>query len=327
MKNRIITAILILFLILFAFAFTCYAETEKSAKKSADESFHTKNDSGHAQIYRPDKSENEYLQKLIKTKADKFEVRTYSDSRTGLAISYDIYLPEDYSTDKKYPVVFFVGDASCVNKPPMYSVTQGLGALVWTEHECIVIVPTFPEVIIDDHDGFTVSEYYEVLSDFKTDIETMYSIDPSRIYATGQSMGCMAFMRMAGEAPEGFSACLFVSGQWDIHDLVNLSGAVFTYAVSCGDDKASKGQREVLDTMFTDMSYALYDNIDAEDQNISLHPSQHRNFIRYKKGTTIPYYLRDEKRGYSEHMSSFDYVYANKEIRDWLLSQRKLDVQ
>ncbi|MBQ3395110.1 MAG: hypothetical protein IJG55_02115 [Synergistaceae bacterium] len=324
MRTRIITAILIL----SAFAFTCYAETEKSAKKSAaDKAFHTKNDSGHAQIYRPDKSENEYLQKLIKTKADKFEVRTYSDSRTGLAISYDIYLPEDYSADKKYPVVFFVGDASCMNKPPMYSVTQGLGALVWTEHECIVIVPTFPEVIIDDHDGFTVSEYYEVLSDFTIDAETMYSIDPLRVYATGQSMGCMAFMRMAGEAPEKFSACLFVSGQWNIDELHNLWGR-FIYAVSYGDDKALKGQNEVFDMIAkSGLSYALYDNIDAENQNISLHPSQYMNFVRYKKGTTIPYHIRDSKRGYSEHMSSFDYVYANKEIRDWLLSQRKKDAQ
>ena len=316
MRIRFITAILIL---VIAFPFSCYAS-------SADEAFHSKN-SKRAQIYRPDKSENEYLQELIRTKADKFEVRTFSDDLTGLAISYDIYLPENYSADKKYPVVYFVGDASCTGKEPMYSVTQGLGALVWTEYECIVIVPTFPEVIIDDHDGFTVSEYYDVLENFMRYAEDTYSIDVSRVYATGQSMGCMALMRMAGEAPEKFSACLFVSGQWNIDELHNLWGG-FIYAVSYGDDKASKGQSEVLD-MFakSGLSYALYDNIDAENQNISLHPSQHTNFIRYKKGTTIPYHLRDSKRGYSEHMSSFDYVYANKEIRDWLLSQRRTDVQ
>ena len=46
------------------------------------------------------------------------------------------------------------------------------------------------------------------------------------------------------------------------------------------------------------------------------------NFITFRKGTTLP----DGTEGnYSEHMSSFEYVYADKAVREWLLSHKKGD--
>jgi predicted peptidase len=305
----------ILILLLMMFPFSCYASSE-------DESFHSK-DAQRNQIYRSDKTSNTYLQELIKTKAEKFEVRTYSDDATGLVISYDIYFPENYSHEKKYPVVFFIGDASCAGKEAMYSVTQGLGALVWTEYECVVIVPTFPEVIIDDHNGFTVSKYVDAALNLMIRSVEMYSIDSSRIYATGQSMGCMTSMLMASRVPEFFTACLFVSGQWNINDLDGITSTPFIYAASYGDDKASKGQREVLDMCIRKkITYTHYDNVDAKSMGIGISTSQHTNFITFRKGTTLP---KGTEGNYSEHMSSFDYVYADKAVREWLLSQKKGD--
>ena len=273
-------------------------------------------------IYRPDKSNDEVLQNLINEKGSKFSIKTYSDDITGLSIKYNIYLPDDYSSEKKYPVVFFIPDASSVGKEPEFAIKQGYGALVWPD-DCIVISPVFPEVVIDDHNGFKLSRYYDLILRFVNASKENYSIDETRIYATGQSMGCMIFLLLSSQNPEIFTACLFVSGQWDITQLDELPSIPFIYAASLGDDKASKGQSEVIN-MFDEkkLSYVHYNNINAKYPDITLIPdSQLHNFITFSKSSTLPDNIDSEN--YSEHMTSFDYAYKNESIRNWLLSQTK----
>lgn len=270
--------------------------------------------------YRPDKSGDEVLQSLISTKAQKFTVQTFSDDVTGLAIQYGVYLPEGYSTEQKYPVVFFMADASAAGKPVNYSLTQGYGALVWPD-DCIVIVPTYPVMILDDHDGFVKTDYVELTGRFVRWAVSHYSIDSSRVYATGQSMGCMTWLVLAANDPELFTACVFVSGQWDITALRGILTQRFVYVASLGDDKASRGQQEVID-MFTEAGtpFVWYRNVDAKAPALTIPASQSQSFITFTAGTTLP---ENTPAKYSEHMTSFDYAYKIAAVREWLLSQRK----
>ena len=270
--------------------------------------------------YRPDKSGDEVLQFLISTKASKFTVQTFSDDVTGLAIQYGVYLPEGYSTEQKYPVVFFMADASAAGKAPEFSLTQGYGALVWPD-DCIVIVPVYPVMILDDHDGFVKTEYVELTGRFVRWAVQNYSIDLSRVYATGQSMGCMTWLILSAKYPELFTACVFVSGQWNIAELQGLREQRFIYAASLGDDKASKGQQEVID-MFTEKNipFVWYRNVDAKAPALTIPAGQTQSFITFTAGTTLP----DGTEGkYSEHMTSFDFAYRIAAVREWLLAQRK----
>ena len=271
-------------------------------------------------LYHPDKSGDEVLQSLIASKASKFSVQTFSDDITGLSIQYNVYLPEGYSAEKKYPAVFFMADGSSAGKPAEFSLTQGYGALVWPD-DCIVIVPTFPVIILDDHNGFVITDYVWLTSRFVKWAMSSYSIDTSRVYATGQSMGCMTWLILSAQNPGLFTACLFVSGQWDITALQGLCEQKFVYVASLGDDKASKGQQEVID-MFTAENTTLvwYRNIDAKNPSVSIPSGQAQSFITFTAGTTLP----EKSEGkYSEHMTSFDYAYRMQTVRDWLLSQRK----
>ena len=271
-------------------------------------------------LYHPDKSGDEVLQALISTKAPKFTVKTFSDDVTGLAIQYNIYLPEGYSSEEKYPAVFFMADASAAGKAPEFSLTQGYGALVWP-NDCIVVVPTYPEMILDDHGELVITDYVWLTERFVRQMLKDYSIDASRVYATGQSMGCMTWLILSAQNPGLFTACLFVSGQWDITALQGLCEQKFVYVASLGDDKASKGQQEVID-MFTaeDTPFVWYRNINAKNPGVSIPFGQEQNFITFTAGTTLP--AKTEGK-YSEHMTSFDYAYRMQTVRDWLLSQRK----
>lgn len=277
-----------------------------------------------AGLYHPDKSGDEILQSLIAEKASKFTVKTFSDDVTDLAISYNLYLPEGYSPDKKYPAVFFIADASAAGKTPSFSLTQGYGALVWPD-DCIVIVPTYPEMILDDHDGFVVTDYVWLTERFVRQALQNYSIDPSRVYATGQSMGCMTWLILSAQYPGLFTACMFVSGQWNIDALQGLREQKFVYVASAGDDKASAGQQEVIDMFRQEgVPFVLRQDIDARNQDYVLPKSQSEHyFLTFKAGTTLPEDAGEVK--YSEHMTSFDYAYRMHEVRKWLLDQTKGD--
>ena len=273
-----------------------------------------------AGMFFADKSGDEVLQSLISTKAPKFTVRTYSDDVSGVSVEYNIYLPEGYSAEKKYPAVFFVADASSVGKPVNFSLTQGYGALVWPD-ECIVISPAYPAAIREEGKDFVTDKFIDLTERFVKWAVQNFSIDTSRVYATGQSMGCMTFLSLAAKNPEMFTACVFVSGQWDITELRGLIVQKFIYITSAGDDKASTGQQEVID-MFSGANIPLvhYRNVNAKAPALTIPAGQTQSFITFTAGTTLP----DGTEGkYSEHMTSFDFAYRIAAVREWLLAQRK----
>ena len=306
---RRLSTFLIMLILLSASA--CYAS-------NADDKFRAEN---RGSIFHPDKSGDEELQALIAEYVPKFTLHTYSDDVSGLTLQYNIYLPDGYSTEKKYPAVFFIADGSSAGKLPEYSLTQGLGGLVWCRNNCVVIVPAYPSIVLDDHNGFVESEYVELTARFVDYAMKNYGVDGNRVYATGQSMGCMTWLVLASRYPEMFTAFMFVSGQWDISTLKGLKGQKFVYAASAGDQKASKGQQEVMDMFRADgVPYVSYMNIDAKKTGIIIPNGQPQSFVMFREKSTLP---EDTKGNYSEHMTSFDYAYRIKALSEWLLAQTK----
>lgn len=305
---------IIMVLLLFAFASAAYASTQ-----AADEAFHSQQDGPKPNMAFTDKTKDEVLQKLIADYAGKFTVETFSDEVTGLSIQYNLYLPEGYTAGKKYPLVVFIGDASCAGKSPEFSLKQGYGGLSWFDRDAAVIVPVYPGVILDDHKGYILTDYVELTGRFIRWAKEHYGI--SEVYGTGQSMGCMTSLVLASKYPDLYTACLFVSGQWDVNTLAGLAGQKFIYAASMGDPGASKGQHEVIELFRSiDANFVLYSGIDAGNPDIGIRNEQRANFVTFRKGTTLPEGSAD---GASEHMTSFDFAYKIKALRDWLFAQKE----
>ncbi len=212
---------------------------------------------------------------LIATYAGKFEQKTYSDPESGLSITYNLYLPEGYETSGVYPMVVFIGDSSCAGNDAAVSLTQGRGGLVWATEEwqsvypTIVAVPTYPETILDDHGGYTTTEYVELTKRYIDYMSGEYAVDTSRIYGTGQSMGCMTTLILASEYPDLYAACMFVDGQWDISALAGLETQAFVYFAAEDDTNAWNGAQEVMsmfDTGSVLYKYAQWDGTWSVDQ-------------------------------------------------------------
>ena len=269
---------------------------------------------------------------LISEYTGAFEQKTYADSQTGTSINYNVYLPKNYDASKSYPMVVFIADSSCAGKDATQSLTQGLGALVWASdewqanNECIVVVPTYPETILDDHNGYTTTEYVEMTKRFIDAMTTEYAVDKNRIYGTGQSMGCMTTLILASEYPNLYAACMFVDGQWDVSTLKGLEGQKFVYFAAEDDNSAFSGMQEVMAMFDADKATYTYQQWDATwnaDELTSaaeslFAASANANFISWKTGT-VP----GSGTGAGVHMASFDYAYNCKAVMEWLFQQTK----
>lgn len=268
---------------------------------------------------------------LVSTYASRFTQETYTDSETGLSVTYNLFLPEGYDASKSYPMVVFIADSSCAKGDPTQSLTQGLGALVWASdewqavHPTIVCVPTYAETILDDHDGYVTTDYVEATARLIDSVKTNYAVDASRIYGTGQSMGCMTTLILASQHPDLYAGCMFVDGQWDVSTLQGLEGQRFVYFAAEDDERAFTGMSEVMAMFETDgkpFASAQWDGNWSFDElsqaSVELFSQgKDANFVSWAAGT-IDAGEGGGMGGASAHMASFDYAYQCIAAMEWL---------
>ena len=317
----IILILVILFIILF---FTVFSKDEdnKDKKDEYDES---------------SSSEIDTISKEELNKArEAFKQYKFIDTiNNSYTLDYNLFIPLNYTKEKKYPLIMFITDASLVKKDVKSGLTETVGGPVWAtermqkKFECFVLVPRYNEVVIDDNRGYSTSEYINVTVRLINDLIDKYSIDKNKLYSTGQSMGAMTTLYLLANYPGLLAAGLVVDGQWRIDQLQGLINATFTYIAAGGDAKAFNGQNEVK--VFFDelnISYGNLTDINAKE-NIDILNNEtsymynlnySKNFITYIKGSVLP--SNSDKA--NEHMSSFKYGYRIDVVRDWLLSQNKI---
>ena len=223
----------------------------------------------------------------------------------------------------------FIPDSSGSGKSAAEIVEQYYGAAVWAsdeeqeKHASFVLVPAFSGTVVDDN--WNTSDQINTAVKLISSLLEEYSIDRSRLYTTGQSMGCMTSLYLNSIYPDLFAASLYVSGQWDISVLDVLEEQTFFYITAGGDEKASGGQDEVMAMFDADqISYSFetwnaQDDLDVQNENVEsmIAEGNTANMIRFETGSVL--------NGGSgmEHMASFNYAYKLSAVRDWLFEQSK----
>lgn len=135
-------------------------------------------------------------------------------------VRYYVYLPEDYSPEKTFPLMLFLhGRGERGDKPeelqrvlshgPPKLIAQG------KHFPCIVISPQQTT----DNQWWTISN----LLAFLEKVEKEYPVDSSRIYCTGLSMGGFATWSLGAELPSHFAALAPICGGGEIEWAGNLS--------------------------------------------------------------------------------------------------------
>jgi len=266
--------------------------------------------------------------------APEFRQATLTEPATGTTLAYNLFVPSDYDPAKAYPLVLFMHDSSVSGGGPTATLTQGYGALVWAtpeaqaKQEVLVLAPQYATVITDDSHQLnaegeaTVPLIKQVMAD--------YSVDPERVYATGQSMGAMAAFALNLEYPDLFAASWYVAGQWETDEMAPLADTKMIYTVSAGDLKASPGMDAFADLLSENgvvTARALWDGRWPQAENdlaAGYLFSQGRdvNLVKFAASTVTPPGAL-VGQGALEHIYTWDVAYKLTAIRDWLLAQRR----
>lgn len=282
--------------------------------------------------------------KLILNQPALFHRMTYTDRETGLYIHYNIFLPEKYDRAAAYPLVLFLPDVTSTGTDPDRPLVQGIGGLVWTAPEwqekfpAIVVVPLYREAILDHVYGYTTTGYVELTRNFVDFLRSEYPVDSSRIYGTGQGMGCEALMSIAAEDPDLFTACMFVSGQWDVNRLEALKDQKFIF-FTAEDDRGAYRCAQRLMERFAEKgvgyAYSIWNGdwepYDRTLSGIKLTVSETGHYFVFWRTGTIVADVDEEKQAAgltmvnpAVHVASFNAAYRCVAVMEWLFSQAKV---
>jgi predicted peptidase len=134
-----------------------------------------------------------------------------------LNFNYLLYLPDDYDSSKKFPLVVFLhGAGERGNKLELVK-RHGPPKLIQegSKFPFILVAPQCPE-------GRRWTHFLLELSLLIDDIQSNYSVDENRIYLTGLSMGGQGTWALAIYNPDKFAAIAPICGWTDTFEACKL---------------------------------------------------------------------------------------------------------
>jgi predicted peptidase len=252
--------------------------------------------------------------------ADDFLSLSYNDAATGKTLSYNLFVPENYNPNEKYPLIMFIHDASIAGRPLGSALTQGNGAITWAtpewqaKHPCFVLAPQFETVQVDD--DFNVQPELDVCLSLVDSLLNQYNIDRDRVYTTGQSMGCMSSYVLMLRRPDLFASAMLVAGQWDANALAPLAN-MNLWLLSCkGDVKSSEGVAAAIDVWkangaeVVEQEWPLQDTAEGRAQSVKamLNAGGNIHYTHFTGGS---------------HMNTWRVAYDIDGVKEWLFEQHK----
>ena len=283
-----------------------------------------------------DKSYDDKLFALREEITPKFKQLSFTDTLTGRTMEYNLFTPKNYNSNKQYPLVLFMADASTVGKGVIAPLKQGYGGIIWAtdetqkEYPCFVLVPSYSGKEAATNDAYEVTDEVPTTYHLLQEILKTYAIDRNRVSATGQSMGGMISFYLNVHYPDLFAASLYVGTHWDFQQLKEVLPKQKFFYIASELDKAAPIMQQ-MEAFFTqeNIAYAttkfaanLPEKQKEEAIKKLLKKGADRNIVQFIKGTVLPNgFTKRAEAG--EHMYAFDYAYQLKTVRDWLLSQHK----
>lgn len=252
-------------------------------------------------------------------------------------MGYNLFVPK-MERDKTYPLVLFIHDAGSCGPNVKTTLSQGNGAIGFAEpawqnaHPCFVLAPQIDKGANGPmtNDNFTVTDDFLLVKAILDHVLENYPVDRRRVYATGQSMGCMASCEMNIRWPSLFAASLLVAGQWSPERMAeSCPKNQMWILVSEHDAKAFPGMnamtramkekgaevgcyhwdgRAPLETLEACANNAMKDNVN----------------VRYTvfNGSSVVPESEDPNPG-ANHINTWPLVYQIKALKQWLFSNAK----
>ncbi|MFP6584435.1 MAG: prolyl oligopeptidase family serine peptidase [Candidatus Hydrogenedentota bacterium] len=162
------------------------------------------------------------------------EARVFK-SATGDTMPYRIFIPADYDPKEKYPLALCLHGAGGRGKDNMSRGTEAFNVLsspeVQREYPSILVTPQCPEnANWSSRPTDSTVRYIDFVLEVLDNLEKEFSIDHSRLYVTGQSMGGYGTWAAITTKPNRFAAAVPVCGGGNsgaVKEIVHLPSWVF----------------------------------------------------------------------------------------------------
>ncbi len=267
--------------------------------------------------------------KEINIWADLFTVEHFED------IEYNLFVPQDYDPDVKYPVVLFIHDAGVSSLNVRVTLEQGIGATIFAspeeqkKHPCIIVAPQHEKELPIANDKYWCFDDIHTYKRLLDDIQTRYSVDPDRIYTTGQSMGFMVSLQLMIEYPDYFAAGLVPAGHWDIGRTATLWNQNLWMFVSEPDKGGVRmlALPEAVEKIGGHMGMYTWDADQPTSEISKLIESVENDgntfHLTYFPGESIMRPNQPDRTDGGGHDGTWHFVYQIEAVRDWLFKQRR----
>ena len=259
-----------------------------------------------------------------------FRQENFSDSKEPTNfLQYNIFIPENYTENKRYPLIIFLGDETTIGKETNISLFKSVGGPIWAtniiqkKHKCFILVPQYNEKIINEYSRYPKEKIINITMNLISSIINKYNIDNNRIYITGQSMGASTILFLLSKYQDFFTASLIIESNFIFEELLHLIKTPFTYLTTSGSEKALDIEKIII-KYFNDSNipYGLLNDVDTHEKMEALNYNVNQiyklgyknNFINYKKNST---------KNNDNNFKSFKNGYKIEAVLDWLLSQNK----
>lgn len=208
------------------------------------------------------------------------------DVRLKVGCNYLLYLPERYYEDKKdWPLVLFLHGAG--ERGDNLDLVK-----VWGPPQLVAEGREYPFILVSPQcpaEGWWSDDVQAgVLDALLDDVAGRYRVDKDRVYVTGLSMGGFGTWRLAVDHPDRFAAIIPV----------------------CGKGEPAKAQR------IKDLPVWVFHG--ADDDAVPLSGSQDMVDALKACGSNVKFTIYPN----TGH-NCWSATYANPEVYDWLLSQKR----
>jgi len=321
-----LTIFLIIISIIIILSFTVFKKKEDIKEiKEVDKSKDIINELDTISNDEINKARNSFIQFNFIDEINKMKNLPYN-------ISYNLFIPENYSTNKKYPLILFIGDESTIGKETQKVINKTIGGPIFAtekiqkKNECFVLVPQYKEVIIYEELGYLKNEYINITNRLIIKLKSEYNIDSNKIYCIGASMGGNAALYLLSNFQYLYTAGIIIEGFYEKNQILELIKTNFTYIIFKENQKALNGQNEIKEYFDSlNISYGSVMNVNYTENigilnkliNNIYKKNYQYNFITFKSGA---------KNNETEE-NYFKYAYRMEAIFDWLFSHNKVNCE
>jgi len=138
-----------------------------------------------------------------------FERHYYLTDMFPFVTSYLLFTPKDYDPSRKYPLLLALHGASKHSEGANAATREDVQKVC----DCFVLMPMAPPYRAWANTEGS-DEALAMAMDMLEGVRRTYSIDDSRIYVTGHSMGAVGTFAALAHYPETFAAGVAVNGYW-----------------------------------------------------------------------------------------------------------------